>query len=333
MEVNMLVSIVVPCHNEDAVIEIFYRELSVVLDDIEGYGFEVVLVDDGSSDSTSDKMHSLAGNDNRVKVISFSRNFGKESAILAGLQYSQGDMIAVMDADLQDPPSLLPQMIRYIETGYDCVATRRVTRTGEPVIRSFFARQFYKLIKRLSNVDMVDGARDYRLMTRQVVDAILSMPEYHRFSKGIFGWVGFKNYWIPYENVERAAGESSWSFWKLFAYAVEGIIAFTVVPLRAASFSGILFSVLAFIYLVYIIVRTFVLGIDVPGYASTIAVVLFMGGIQLLSVGVLGEYMARTYMEVKQRPHFIIKQMNLGNNAIQAMEEEVTVEYAFRFEK
>lgn len=311
MEVNMLVSIVVPCHNEEAMVDLFYQELREVLDGIQGYIFEVVLVNDGSSDTTSEKIQSLATKDERVKFISFSRNFGKESAVYAGLSYARGDIITVMDADLQDPPSLLPQMLGYIANGYDSVATRRVTRTGEPIIRSFFARQFYKLIKRISSVDMVDGARDYRMMTRQVVDAILSMQEYHRFSKGIFGWVGFKTHWIPYENVERVAGESSWSFWTLFAYAIEGIIAFTVMPLRVASFSGILFSVLAFVYLIYIIVRTFVLGIDVPGYASTIAVVLFMGGIQLLSVGVLGEYMARTYMEVKQRPAFIVKETNM----------------------
>lgn len=307
----MLVSIVVPCHNEEAVIELFYRELCVVLDSIQGYAFELVLVNDGSIDTTLDKVQSLAMKDDRVRFISFSRNFGKESAVYAGLSYAQGDIVTVMDADLQDPPALLPQMLDYIEKGYDSVATRRVTRTGEPIIRSFFARQFYKLIKRTSNVDMVDGARDYRMMTRQVVEAILSMHEYHRFSKGIFGWVGFKTHWIPYENVERAAGETSWSFWKLFAYALEGIIAFTVMPLRVASFSGILFSVLAFIYLIYIIIRTFVLGIDVAGYASTIAVVLFMGGIQLVSVGVLGEYMARTYMEVKRRPAYIIKETNM----------------------
>ena len=306
----MLISIVVPCHNEEAMIDLFYQELRTVLNGIQGYDFEVILVNDGSSDTTLEKIQSLAMKDACFKFISFSRNFGKESAVYAGLSYARGDIAVVMDADLQDPPSLIPQMLDYIANGYDSVATRRVTRTGEPIIRSFFARQFYKLIKRISSVDMVDGARDYRMMTRQVVDAILSMQEYHRFSKGIFGWVGFKTHWIPYENVERIAGESSWSFWRLFAYAIEGIIAFTVMPLRVASFSGVLFSVLAFIYLIYIIVRTFVLGIDVPGYASTIAVVLLMGGIQLLSVGVLGEYMARTYMEVKQRPAFIVKETN-----------------------
>ena len=318
----MLVSIVVPCHNEGAVIELFYRELCAVLDGIQGYVFELVLVNDGSRDTTLDKIQSLAMKDDRIRFISFSRNFGKESAVYAGLSYAQGDIVTVMDADLQDPPALLPQMLDYIQKGYDSVATRRVTRTGEPIIRSFFARQFYKLIKRTSNVDMVDGARDYRMMTRQVVEAILSMQEYHRFSKGIFGWVGFKTYWIPYENVERAAGETSWSFWKLFAYAIEGIIAFTVMPLRVASFSGILFSVLAFIYLIYIVIRTFVLGIDVPGYASTIAVVLFMGGIQLVSVGVLGEYMARTYMEVKQRPAYIIQQIHLGKYVAESTGKE-----------
>lgn len=309
----MLVSIVVPCHNEDAVIEMFYHELCAVLGGIQEYDFEIVFVNDGSNDSTLDKMKLLAAKDKRVKFISFSRNFGKESAVYAGLSYAQGEIVTVMDADLQDPPSLLPHMLGHIANGCDSVATRRVNRTGEPIIRSFFARQFYKLIKLISNVDMVDGARDYRMMSRQVVEAILSMQEYHRFSKGIFGWVGFKTLWIPYENVERAAGETSWSFWKLFAYAIEGIIAFTVMPLRVASVSGLLFSALAFIYLVYILVRTFILGIDVPGYASTIAVVLFMGGIQLVSVGVLGEYMARTYMEVKQRPAFIIKETNINS--------------------
>ena len=311
----MLVSIVVPCHNEEAMIGLFYQELCAVIKRISGYTFELIFVDDGSRDTTLEKIQLQAMKDDRVKFISFSRNFGKESAVYAGLSYARGDIVTVMDADLQDPPSLLPQMLDFIANGYDSVATRRVTRTGEPIIRSFFARQFYKLIKRISRVDMVDGARDYRMMTRQVVDAILSMREYHRFSKGIFGWVGFKTQWIPYENVERAAGETSWSFSKLFAYAIEGIIAFTVMPLRVASFSGILFSVLAFIYLLYIIVRTFVLGIDVPGYASTIAVVLFMGGIQLLSVGVLGEYMARTYMEVKQRPAYIIQENNIVDNS------------------
>ena len=326
----MLVSIVVPCHNEEAMLDLFYQEVCAVIKLVPEYTFELIFIDDGSIDATLDKIQALAMKDDRVKFISFSRNFGKESAVYAGLSYARGDIITVMDADLQDPPSLLPQMLDYIANGYDSVATRRVTRTGEPIIRSFFARQFYKLIKRISSVDMVDGARDYRVMTRQVVDAILSMQEYHRFSKGIFGWVGFKTHWIPYENVERAAGESSWSFWKLFAYAIEGIIAFTVMPLRVASFSGVLFSALAFLYLLYIIIRTFVLGIDVPGYASTIAVVLFMGGIQLLSIGVLGEYLARTYMEVKQRPPFIVKRMYLGSNTSQSIEKGARGEDAIR---
>lgn len=312
----MLVSIVVPCYNEEEMIGIFYQELSSVVKRIPEYSFEIIFVDDGSGDSTLEKIQALAEGNHRVRYISFSRNFGKESAIYAGLSYAQGNLIAVMDADLQDPPSLLPEMIGYVEEGYDTVATRRLTRTGEPVIRSFFARQFYKLVKRLSNVDMVDGARDYRLMTRQVVDAILSMQEYHRFSKGIFGWVGFKTKWIPYENIERIAGETSWSFWKLFAYAIEGIVAFTVKPLRVASFTGILFSLFAFVYLAYTVVKTIVLGIDVPGYASTIAVVLFMGGIQLLSIGVLGEYLARTYMEVKQRPAYIVQENNIFEYSI-----------------
>lgn len=308
----MLISIVVPCYNEEEMLDLFYQELCKVINSLYKHRFEIIFVNDGSKDLTLDKMQHLAQEDNRVKYISFSRNFGKESAIYAGLSYAKGDMAAVMDADLQDPPSLLPDMIDDIENGYDCVATRRISRVGEPPVRSFFARQFYRLIKKMSKVDMVDGARDFRLMTRQVVNSILSMKEYHRFSKGIFGWVGFRTKWIPYENIERIAGETKWSFWKLFAYAIDGIIAFTVMPLRLASFSGIALSVLTFIYLVYIIIKTFVYGVDVPGYASTIAVVLFMGGIQLLSIGVLGEYLARTYMEVKQRPGFIVKETNVN---------------------
>lgn len=304
----MLISIVVPCYNEEKMLPLFYDAVNSVLKKIPQYKFEILFINDGSEDSTLEQLRFLAQKDQHIKYISFSRNFGKEAAILAGLAHSTGDLVAIMDADLQDPPALLPDMIRGIEEGYDSVATRRVTRTGEPPLRSFFARQFYRLIKKMSTVDIVDGARDYRLMSRKVVDTILSMQEYHRFSKGIFGWVGFRTKWIAYENVERAAGETSWSFWKLFAYAVDGIAAFTTVPLRISSVTGVIISVFAFIYLIYIVIRTFLLGIDLPGYASTIAIILFMGGIQLLSVGILGEYLARTYMEVKQRPLFIIQE-------------------------
>jgi len=290
---------------------LFYDAVNSVIKTISQFEFEIVFINDGSTDKTLEQLRFLAQKDKNIKYISFSRNFGKEAAILAGLTYARGDLVAIMDADLQDPPALLPDMIRGIEEGYDSIATRRVNRTGEPALRSFFARQFYKLIKKMSTVDIVDGARDYRLMSRKVVDAILGMLEYHRFSKGIFGWVGFRTKWIAYENVERAAGETSWSFWKLFAYAVDGIVAFTTVPLRISSVAGIVFSAFAFIYLLFIVIKTLILGADLPGYASTIAVILFMGGIQLLSIGILGEYLARTYMEVKRRPPFIVQESNI----------------------
>lgn len=308
----MLVSIVVPCYNEDKMLHLFYKELCSIIGQISGYQFELLFVNDGSKDSTLEIVRSLSAKDNRVKYTSFSRNFGKESAIYAGLSFARGDFVTIMDADLQDPPTLLPEMLRHMEAGYDSVATRRVTRKGEPLLRSFFARQFYKVIKRMSRIDIVDGARDYRIITRQMVDAILSMREYHRFSKGIFGWIGFKTKWIDYENIERVAGESSWSFWNLFAYAIDGIIAFTTTPLRIASYSGMTLSLMAFIYFLYVVLRTLVFGVDLPGYASTVALILFMGGIQLLSIGILGEYMARTYMEVKHRPVFIIQESNIN---------------------
>lgn len=308
----MLVSIVVPCYNEEKMLHLFYKELCSIIGPISGYQFELLFVNDGSKDSTLEIVRSLSAKDNRVKYISFSRNFGKESAIYAGLSLARGDFVTIMDADLQDPPALLPEMLRHIEAGYDSVATRRVTRKGEPLFRSFFARQFYKVINRMSRIDIVDGARDYRMISRQMVDAILSMREYHRFSKGIFGWIGFKTKWIDYENIERVAGESSWSFWNLFAYAIDGIIAFTTTPLRIASYSGMTLSLMAFIYFLYVVLRTLVFGVDLPGYASTVALILFMGGIQLLSIGILGEYMARTYMEVKHRPVFIIQESNIN---------------------
>ena len=251
----MLISIIVPCYNEEAMIPMFYNELCSIVDSLSNYSFEIIFVDDGSHDTSLEKMRTLSANDGRVKYISFSRNFGKESAMYAGLSMACGDLVAIMDVDLQDPPSLLPRMIHYFEEGYDSVATRRVNREGEPPIRSFFARIFYKLINKMADIDIVDGARDYRLMTRRMVDSILSMREYHRFSKGIFGWVGYRTKWIEYENIERIAGESNWSFWKLFKYAIEGIVAFTTAPLRIASFSGIVFSAISFIYLFYIVLK------------------------------------------------------------------------------
>lgn len=304
---SKLVSIIVPCYNEQEVLSIFHKEISKVMNSIEDYNFEVIFVDDGSKDNTINIVERISKEDHRFKYISFSKNFGKEAAMLAGLEHCKGDLVVMMDADLQDPPTLIPEMIKVIEEGYDSVATRRCTRAGEPPIRSFFARKFYKIMNKISKVEMVDGARDFRMMTRQMVDAILSMKEYHRFTKGIFGWVGFNTKWIEYENIERASGETKWSFWKLVFYAIEGIVGFSTVPLRFASIMGIIVSFFAFLYTIFIVVKTLVMGIDVPGYASITCIVLFLGGIQLLSLGIMGEYIARTYLEVKKRPVYIIK--------------------------
>ena len=305
----LLVSLIIPCYNEEKVIQLFYKEIVKVSEQLTDYNFEFIFIDDGSSDYTLKLIKFLRESDERIRFVSFSRNFGKEAAIFSGLQSAKGDFITIIDADLQDPPSLLGEMLKYIKNeGYDSVATRRVTRKGEPVIRSLLARLFYKLINRMTNVEIVDGARDYRLMTKQFKDAVLSIGESHRFSKGIFGWVGFKTKWIEFENVERSAGETKWSFWKLFKYAIDGIACFTTVPLRFASIVGICVSITAFLYLIFIVVRTLIFGIDVAGYASTMAVVLFTSGLMLTSVGILGEYLARTYIEVKKRPIYIAKE-------------------------
>lgn len=315
----MLVSLIVPCYNEEPAIDLFYKEVISVIEGLHEYEFELLFVNDGSRDGTISVLRRLADADERVKYISFSRNFGKEAAILAGLKKSRGDICGVMDADLQDPPSLLPQMLEQIADGYDSVATRRVNRRGEPPIRSFFARSFYRIINKLSDTDIVDGARDYRLMTRPVVDAVLSLEEYHRFSKGIFGWVGFETKWLEYENSKRVAGETKWSFWKLFRYAVEGIVGFSTVPLRFATVTGVLTSMFAFMFLLYVFIKTLVVRLfdlktalpDVNGYPSLMVVQLFLGGIILISIGILGEYLSKTYMETKKRPHFIIKESNI----------------------
>ena len=306
----MKISVVVPCYNEQESILLFYEEINKVSEGME-QEFEFIFVNDGSSDHTLECMKELSEKDARVKYVSFSRNFGKEAAIHAGFSKAEGDYIVMMDADLQDPPCLLPEMLSYMEQGYDSVATRRVTRKGEPPIRSFFARMFYKIINKISNVDIVDGARDYRLMTAQMKDAILAMPEYNRFSKGIFGWVGFRTKWLEYENVERVAGETKWNFWKLFLYSIEGIIAFSTAPLVLSSVFGMLFCILSFALIVFIIVRTILFGDPVAGWPSLVCIMFFIGGIQLFCHGITGQYLSKTYLETKNRPKYIIKDTNL----------------------
>ena len=308
----MLLSIVVPCYNEQEALPFFYKEICRVAEEMKashGAEFEFIFVDDGSKDNTLAIARDLHQKDARVRYISFSRNFGKEAGILAGLEAAKGDYVAMMDADLQDPPALLPQMLdALLNEDYDCAATRRTNRKGEPPIRSFFARMFYKIINRLSDADIVDGARDYRLMRRRMVDAILALPEYNRFSKGIFGWVGFKTKWLEYVNVERVAGETKWSFWKLFLYSLEGIVAITTAPLALASLVGIIFCVLAFVMIVFIIVRTLLFGDPTSGWPSLVCIIFLCSGVQLFCMGVLGQYLAKTYMEVKHRPVYIVRE-------------------------
>ena len=308
----MLLSIVVPCYNEQEALPFFYKEICRVAEEMKashGAEFEFIFVDDGSKDNTLAIARDLHQKDARVRYISFSRNFGKEAGILAGLEAAKGDYVAMMDADLQDPPALLPQMLdALLQEDYDCAATRRTNRKGEPPIRSFFARMFYKIINRLSDADIVDGARDYRLMRRRMVDAILALPEYNRFSKGIFGWVGFKTKWLEYVNVERVAGETKWSFWKLFLYSLEGIVAFTTAPLALASLVGIAFCALAFVMIVFIIARTLLFGDPTSGWPSMVCIIFLCSGVQLFCMGVLGQYLAKTYMEVKRRPVYIVRE-------------------------
>ncbi|WP_035780967.1 glycosyltransferase family 2 protein [Butyrivibrio sp. LB2008] len=308
-----LLSVIVPCYNEQENIWDFYFELMKTEPFFkeQDVDFEIIYINDGSVDKTAGVVKDLRTEDERVKLVSFSRNFGKEAAMYAGLEKAAGDYVAVMDCDLQDPPKLLPEMYKAVtEEGYDSVATRRVDRKGEPPIRSFFARMFYKLINKMSKTEIVDGARDYRLMTRQFVDAVLSVKEYNRFSKGIFGWVGFKNKWIEFENVERRKGETKWSFWKLFAYALDGIVAFSTVPLAVASFMGMLLCFVAVFFIVFIVVRKFAVGDPnkLVGWSSTACIILFASGVQLLCVGILGQYLSKTYLEVKKRPLYIIKE-------------------------
>lgn len=305
-----LLSVVVPCYNEEETVADFYTELfkNEAYFQTEGIEVEVLYVDDGSKDKTVEEVRKLRQQDERVHLISFSRNFGKEAAMYAGLQKSKGDYVVLMDVDLQDPPSLLPQMFAYLKEGYDSVATRRVSRKGEPPIRSFFARMFYRLMRKISRTEMMDGARDYRLMKRQMVDAILSLPEYNRFTKGIFGWVGFRTKWIEYENIERTKGETKWSFWKLLLYSFEGITAFSTVPLLFAAIMGVLFCILAFCLIIVIIVKTLIFGDPTSGWPSQVCIISLISGVQLFCLGIVGQYLAKTYMEVKRRPIYLIRE-------------------------
>ncbi len=308
-----LLSAIVPCFNEQENVFDFYDEFmkNEAFFKSQDVDFELIFVDDGSKDETVSRVKELNAKDKRVHLVSFSRNFGKESAMYAGLTASKGDYVVIMDCDLQDPPALLPEMLKAItEEGYDSVATRRVNRKGEPPIRSFFARQFYKIINKMTKAEIVDGARDYRLMTRDFVNAILSMGEYNRFSKGIFGWVGFKNKWLEFENIERKKGETKWSFWKLFAYALDGIMAFSTAPLAMASFLGVFFCIVAFLFIIVVMVRQWTVGDpnNTVGWASMVCIILFVSGVQLFCVGIVGQYLSKTYLEVKNRPLYIVKE-------------------------
>lgn len=305
------ISLIIPCYNEEESLPPLYEELKRVTAEMTEYTFEMLFVDDGSKDKTLSILKEMAKDDDRVKYISFSRNFGKEAAMYAGFSNVTGDYAAVMDADMQDPPALLPKMMEIIKGGeYDSVATRRVTRKGEPKIRSFFANMFYKVMKKISDVDIVDGARDFRLMKREMVDAIVSMSEYNRFSKGIFGWIGFKTYWLPYENVERIAGQTKWSFWKLLKYSIDGIVNFSDTPLKLASWSGIFFTFAAAVVLLIVFIRALVFGDPVAGWPSLVCIILFVGGVQLFCLGVMGQYVSKIYKETKKRPQYIIGDTN-----------------------
>lgn len=305
-----LLSVVVPCYNEEDNVPYFYEELLKQEDKLAAMDaeMEIIYIDDGSRDRTVAEVRNLREKDERVHLVSFSRNFGKEAGIYAGLQKAKGDYVVLMDADLQDPPSLLPEMLSYVKQGYDSVATRRVSRKGEPPIRSFFARRFYALMKVISKTEIVDGARDYRLMTRQMVDAILSMTEYNRFTKGIFGWVGYETKWLEYENIERVKGETKWSFWKLLLYSMDGIMAFSTLPLALSSFMGIMFCILSFLLIIFIVVRAAVFGDPVAGWPSLVCIITLIGGVQMFFIGVVGQYLAKMYMEVKNRPIYLVKE-------------------------
>jgi len=304
-----LLSIIVPCYNEQSTVETFYAHASAVCAKIPGVDVEYIFVDDGSTDGTLALLRGLAAGHPGVRFLSFSRNFGKEAAMFAGLEHAKGGYVAVMDVDLQDPPELLPQLLEAVQSGeYDCAAVRRVDRKGEPPIRSWFARQFYKLINKMSKTEIVDGARDFRLMSRQMVDAILRVGEYNRFSKGIFSWVGFRTKWVETVNVERSGGESKWSFFKLLVYALDGIIAFSTAPLAIASVLGLVFCVVAFVAIIFVIVRQLVWGGSAFGWPSLVCIILFLAGVQLFCIGILGQYLSKTYLEVKKRPIYILRE-------------------------
>ncbi len=308
-----VISIIIPCYNEEDSISLIYNELKKVSNNMK-YDFEFIFVNDGSIDNSLSVLKKLSAKDKQVKYIHFSRNFGKEAAMYAGLSKSKGDYVTIMDADLQDPPSLLPEMLRLIkEEGYDSVGTRRVSRKGEPKIRSFFARKFYKIINKLSKIEMVDGARDYRLMTRQMVNSILELKEYNRYSKGLFSFVGFNTYWLEYENVERVAGETKWSFWGLVKYAIEGIVAFSTLPLSIASLMGFIFCFVSFILIIIIIIKTLIFGDPTSGWPSLVCIIFFVSGIQLFCLGIIGKYLSKTYLETKNRPIYIIKESNIND--------------------
>lgn len=309
-----LISLIVPCYNESEALPLFVPELTKVMDSMKNVDFEVILINDGSKDDTLTKMKHFATQDSRIKYISFSRNFGKESAMYAGLSNAKGDYVAIMDADMQDPPSLLPEMYKAVTVeGYDAAATRRVSRDGEPPIRSFFAHMFYKLINKMSDADIEDGARDFRLMNRQFVDALLSMSEYNRFSKGLFGWVGYKTKWIEFKNVERVAGQTKWSFWSLFKYSLEGITAFSTFPLVFSSFMGLFFCAISIIAMIFVFARAIIFGDPVSGWPSLVCIITLLGGLQLFTLGILGNYMAKMYLEIKNRPKYLIGETNIEN--------------------
>lgn len=300
--------IVVPCYNEEEMIKLFYNNVTEYINKIERYKFEFIFVDDGSKDNTLLELIKLNNEYDNVNYISFSRNFGKEAAILAGLKKSKGDYTILMDADLQHPPRIISEMIYYIEEGYDSVACKRVSRKGEAKFRSYFSKKFYNVINRISDIEIVEGSTDFRIMSRQMLDSVLELNEYHRFTKGIFEWVGYDTKWIDYESEARVAGETKWSFWGLFKYAIEGIVAFSTAPLRVSSVIGSITSIISFIYFIIEFIKTLVMGVDMPGYASTICMITFLGGIQLIFLGIIGEYLARTYTEIKKRPQYFIKE-------------------------
>jgi glycosyltransferase involved in cell wall biosynthesis len=314
MTIGRNVDIIVPCYNEGEMLPIFFDRITEIVSEIKGYDFTFIFVDDGSSDDTLSIIEDFAKKDSRVKYISFSRNFGKEAALYAGYNNSDGDLVVAIDADLQHPPELIEPMIKgIVEEGYDSCSARRVSRKGEPKIRSAFARAFYKLINKISDIDLVDGAVDYRMMTRQMKDAILSMGEKERFTKGIFSWVGFTTKWIEFKNVERLKGETKWSFFGLFKYAINGITAFTTAPLKIATYGGVIISIISFISLIVEVIKTLIVGIQKTGYPTIVSLMLLIFGIMLLFFGIIGEYLAKMYIEIKSRPIYITRKTNIRN--------------------